>query len=222
MTAEPAKKSPGRPKGEQPENAARRRRQLVEAAIESIATHGLAATTLATVARTAGTSQGMAVFYFKTKEGLLVETLRHHYEEYDALWRSALAASVQTPVDRLARMVLIDLDPRICTRRNLALWNSFWGEALVRPRFAELCETHDAERYETLVELCAATMPYHASDIWTPQSFADALDSMTDGMWTRMHITPNSMDARAGRDAIIRFLVTVMPTERARLEGYLD
>ena len=42
------KRPVGRPRGEQVENAARRRRQLIEAAIDSIVEVGFSATTLAT------------------------------------------------------------------------------------------------------------------------------------------------------------------------------
>ena len=53
-----------------------RRRQLIEASIRSIADYGLAGTTIATVAREAGLSQGIINLHFKTKERLLIETLR--------------------------------------------------------------------------------------------------------------------------------------------------
>jgi AcrR family transcriptional regulator len=73
------KRSPGRPRGEQVENTARRRRQFIEAAIDSIVERGMSSTTLATVAAGAGLSQGAAVFYFKSKDNLLLETLKYHY-----------------------------------------------------------------------------------------------------------------------------------------------
>ena len=81
----------GRPPGRSIENTARRRRQLIEAAIDSIVEHGFAATTLAKVSAAAGLSQGTAVFYFKTKESLLEETLRYHNETYRTVWQTALA-----------------------------------------------------------------------------------------------------------------------------------
>ena len=47
----------------------------------------------ATVADAAGLSQGVTVFYFKTKQALLAEALRWHYEECPAIWQAALAAA---------------------------------------------------------------------------------------------------------------------------------
>lgn len=72
----------GRPEGPNTGNVARRRKQLIDATVKSIVEHGLSATTLATVARASGLSQGTAVFYFKTKETLLAETFRHRIDDY--------------------------------------------------------------------------------------------------------------------------------------------
>lgn len=216
--AEPTEKKPiGRPRGEQVENAARRRKQLVLAAIDSIVELGMSATTLATVAKAAGLSQGVAVFYFKTKENLLLETLTHHYEEYDTVWRQAIADAGSDPIDRLVALVLADLDPAICSPRNLALWNSYWGEAKARPRFAAICDHHDKARYDELVSLCNKVEGLIAGNIWSPISVADALDSMTDGMWIRFHITPDAMDRRQGLRILSMFLATIFPSEAARI-----
>jgi len=217
MAEQTNKKPIGRPKGEQVENAARRRKQLVEAAIDSIVELGMSATTLATVAKAAGLSQGVAVFYFKTKENLLVETLKHHYEEYDEIWRKAIDDAGPDVIDRLVALVFADLDPAICSARNLALWNSYWGEAAARPRFAAICDRHDKTRYDRLVALCEDARDLIAGNIWTPTVVADALDSMTDGMWIRLHITPDFMDRQQGRRILASFLATVFPTEAARI-----
>jgi TetR/AcrR family transcriptional repressor of bet genes len=53
-----------------------RRQQLIEATIDTLATKGYAATTLADVAKAAGLSGGIVNFHFETKDKLLVETLR--------------------------------------------------------------------------------------------------------------------------------------------------
>ena len=54
-----------------------RQLQLVRATIRSVAAHGLSDTTMATVANTAGLSQGIINLHFRTKQRLLVATLRH-------------------------------------------------------------------------------------------------------------------------------------------------
>ncbi|GAB4391591.1 MAG: TetR family transcriptional regulator C-terminal domain-containing protein [Kiloniellaceae bacterium] len=207
-----------RPRKERTENAAKRRRQLIEATIDSIVEHGLSATTLATVSDGAGLSQGVAVFYFKNKLTLLAETLRYHYEEYNRVWKSAVEAAPDDPVEKILALVGADLDERICNRRHLALWNSFWGEAKARPVFAEICDTYDSEHTEVLLALCKEAEDLIADPAWKPEHLAEALDTMTDGMWIRMHVTPDAMDKKAGRALVGRFLATLIPSRRKLIE----
>ncbi len=207
----------GRPRGEQVENAALRRKQLIEAAIDSIVERGMSATTLATVAKAAGLSQGVVVFYFKSKENLLIETLRYHYEEYAEIWRSALAGAGDNTMDKIVALVFSELDPKLCTPRNLALWNSYWGEAAARPRYRALCGSYDEERCQALVDLCEEAKDLIVGEHWTPAAVAEALDSMTDGMWTRMHISPDYMNLAEGRLLLARFMATVFPSEAERI-----
>ncbi len=212
------KAAAGRPRRERAENAAMRRRQLIEATIDSIVEHGLSATTLATVSDGAGLSQGVAVFYFKNKQTLLAETLRYHYEEYTEVWKSAVAAAPADPVEKILAMVGADLDERICNRRHLALWNSFWGEAKARPVFAEICDTYDAEHTEVLIALCKDAEDLIADPAWNAENLAEALATLTDGMWIRMHVTPSALNQAAGRRMVGRFLGTVMPAQRDQID----
>jgi len=202
----------GRPPGRSAENTARRRRQIVEAAIDSIVEHGFSATTLAKVSTAASLSQGMAVFYFKTKETLLEETLRYHYEAYQRVWKVALEEAADDPVEKFLALIFADLDPKICTPRNIALWNSFWGEAGARPRFAKICDEFDGERNDVLMKLGEETEDLIAGPIWSAGSVVAALDTMTDGIWIRMHISPNLMSLADARLLLARFLATVLPT----------
>ncbi|WP_340116797.1 TetR family transcriptional regulator C-terminal domain-containing protein [Pelagibius sp. 7325] len=222
----PVKPAAGRPRKERVENAAMRRRQLIEATIDSIVEHGLSATTLATVSDGAGLSQGVAVFYFKNKQTLLAETLKYHYEEYTEVWKSAVAAAPDDAVEKILAMVGADLDERICNRRHLALWNSFWGEAKARPVFAEICDTYDAEHTAVLTALCRMAEDLIADPSWNAETLAEALATLTDGMWIRMHVTPDAMDNAAGRRMVGRFLATLLPARHdqvmARMAGGKD
>lgn len=52
------------------------RRQLLEAAIESFATHGYQGTSIERIARAAGVTKGALYYHFRDKEELLFETVR--------------------------------------------------------------------------------------------------------------------------------------------------
>ena len=206
-----------RPRRERADNAARRRAQILDATIESIARHGLSATTLATVAEAAGLSQGVTVFYFKTKQALLAEALRWHYEEYRAVWRAALGAAPADPVSGILALVRADFDPAICNRRKLTLWHAFWGEATARPLFATISESFDRERCAALRELCEAAADLLDPAVWSPADLAVAIDSLTDGLWLRMHLNPDGMDNAMALRTTLRVIAAAFPTRDAEI-----
>lgn len=210
MTAEA---NTARPRKERAENAARRRRQIIEATIDSITRHGLSGTTLATVAAEAGLSQGSAVFYFKTKEDLFAATLRAHYDEYAVAWRAVYERDYADPVEHLVDFVLVDLSAEICSRRNLTLWYSFWGEARARPRFAEIAEEGDRDRLRHLQELAQRASSLMARDLWSVEAFAGAVDALTDGLWMQQHMSGDLVVGDARR-ILCQFVASVFPSRR--------
>ena len=120
-----------------------RRQQLIEATIDSLAKRGYSETTMADVADGAGLSRGIVNFHFESKENLLVATLQYMADEYSAHWRVALAKAGDDPARQLAGLVAADFDRAICTKRKLAAWCAFWGEAKSRPTYQVLCGARD-------------------------------------------------------------------------------
>lgn len=206
--------NPLRPRKERVENATRRRRQIIEATLTSVVKNGLAATTLATVAQEAGLSQGVAVFYFKNKRTLLAEALRSHFEIYRQNWRSALAATGSDPVDRIVALVKADFDPKVCNSRALAIWHAFWGEANARPLYAEIARELDADRAAEMHSACVALLELGGKDPSHADLIAAGVDSLTDGLWLRIYLTPESISPALALEITARHLAADFP-ERA-------
>lgn len=197
-----------RPRKERKENAERRRRQLLDAARRSILKHGLAKTTLATVAEEAGLSQGVAVFYFQSKGGLLIETLRDLYAGYEAHWQAALESAGPDPAARLDAVVAADFDEAACGPAVLPLWFAFWGELHFQARYDEVAEDFDARRRDALSAICRALLPDGSPR--EADLIAEWIDTLTDGYWQRLHLSPGGFDRAAGlsgaRDCIARLV----------------
>ena len=85
-----------------------RREQLIQATIRCVADRGLADTTIATVAQEAGLSQGIVNLHFRSKDGLLTETLRYLADEYRNACQEAAAVGEVSPVAGLLAMVELD------------------------------------------------------------------------------------------------------------------
>ena len=202
----------GRPRGENTDNANRRRKQLMDAAVKSIVEHGLSATTLATVSKASGLSQGTTVFYFKNKESLLSETFRHRLEEYRDLWMDALSSAGPEPVDRIMAMVFAAMTPQMLKRENLLFWNSFLNESSMNASLAEMSERFDAERQDVQLSLCKEAKELISGTIWTPKTVAHTLETMTDGIWSRLYYSPDYITVKDARIAMGTVLSSIFPS----------
>jgi TetR/AcrR family transcriptional regulator, transcriptional repressor of bet genes len=198
-----------RPRKERKANADRRRRQLLDAARRSILRHGLARTTLATVASEAGLSQGVVVFYFKSKAGLLTETLRDLYSGYEAFWTAALAAAGPTPRDRIMALIRADFAPEACGPEVLPIWFAFWGELRFTRTYAEVAALFDAHRRAVIGRIWADLLPDHRpEDIG---QLAEWVDIVTDGYWQRLYLSPERLTAQEAVEATWSCLVKLAP-----------
>lgn len=194
----PAVTVQSKPRKERKENADKRREQLLDATLRSIAANGLAKTTLATVATEAGLSQGVAVFYFKSKTGLLTEALRAKYQEYERNWMAAIDDKEANPSAQLVALIKADFEPEICNAQSLAIWYAFWGEQNFTTEFADVTSEFDNRRADTMAEVCRNLMQ-DASE-HEAMRIAEWIDTMIDGFWLRLHVNADvyTPDGAAG------------------------
>ncbi len=136
---------------QQEEHRGTRRQQLIEAAMRSIAEHGLARTTVARVVEEAGLSQGIMNFYFKGKQALLLSTLEYVESEFQRVRREKKRSATNTPEAQLDAIIEATFDPAVCNPLYLDVWDAFWGEARARTDFNRVCSAHEAhQRKETI------------------------------------------------------------------------
>lgn len=188
-----------------------RRQQLIESTIDSIAKRGFAETTLANVADGAGLSRGIVNFHFRSKDALLVETLRYLTEDYRGTWMRAVERAGPDPADRLWAMVEADFDPAICNRKKIAVWYAFWGEAKSRPTYLEVCDAADQAYTGTMRELCRQVAEAGGYDEVEPQLVADGLNAMLNGMWLNLLLDPAGFDRAANKRTCLAYLASSFP-----------
>jgi TetR/AcrR family transcriptional regulator, transcriptional repressor of bet genes len=188
-----------------------RREQLILATIRSVADRGLADTTIATVAQEAGLSQGIVNLHFRSKDGLLTETLRYLADEYRSACEEAAAVAESSPVAGLLAMVELDFRRNICTREKLAVWFAFWGERRFRPTYRRICAERDRS-YDDMGRLICARLCEEGgyTDI-DPALVADGLSALTDGLWLDLLVRPDSMSRERARRITLSYLADVFP-----------
>src|SRR6202050_5489197 len=113
-----------------PGTADSRRDQMLRAALEGIAERGYADTRIADVAERAGVSPALVIYYFKTKDQLLTEAIRHYEDTWYAVGQSRLAG-LESAAARLEEFVamscLTESDPEPTS--SWQLWLDFWAQA---------------------------------------------------------------------------------------------
>lgn len=190
-----------------------RKRQLIEATIDCIDKLGLSQTTLARIAERAGVSQGVVVFHFQTKEGLLEQTLRHLSQEYLRCWKDACDNAVpDDPVSQLCALIKASFTPSICNRKKISVWYAFWGETRSRPRYMELCGSNDLAYSSKLLSLCEAIEPNTRSTL-SAQTAALSIEGMIDGLWQNFLIGAPGFKRVQAITTVFELLEIIYPDE---------
>ncbi|MCH8038118.1 MAG: TetR family transcriptional regulator C-terminal domain-containing protein [Proteobacteria bacterium] len=199
-----------------------RREQLIEATISIIARRGFARTTLALVAREVGLSQGIVSFYFKSKDGLLFETLSHLAAEYEATWKRAVRQVGPDPVAALDAVIEVDLGLEICVRKKVAVWVAFWAEAPGRPKYRKLCMELSADYFAQTRDMCRQIAERGGYADIDPDNVARGLNAMVDGYWVSLMMDPRKFDRARAKQACRQLLAGAFPAEFGPLASGID
>ena len=167
-----------------------RRRQLIEATVTCIASHGISGTTLRKVSETAGLSLGLVNFHFESKNALLEHTLRTLAEEHRTLWKQKVMTKELTSVEKIYAIVEAQFHPKICNRKKLAVWFAFFGETSHRKTYRNITSGIDAERLETCRTLLQKVAEERAL-VGQPRDIAATLEALFDGTWLNILMYPD-------------------------------
>jgi AcrR family transcriptional regulator len=115
-----------------------RREQMLRAAAELIGERGFSETRIADVARRAGASPALVIYYFATKDQLLTEALRFSEEAFYSTVTAGLE-SLRTARERLELLVRTTCVPRgeAGVPGGWGLWFDLWAQAFRHPEIAK-------------------------------------------------------------------------------------
>ncbi|WP_018183851.1 choline-binding transcriptional repressor BetI [Kaistia granuli] len=178
-----------------------RRRQLIEATIESLAEVGFAACTLMDIGRRAGASPGLVAHYFGDKEGLLEATLRYMAGRLSRIVSIRLAEA-RSPRERVQAVIDANLAPEEFDRRTASVWLAFWGQVIHSARFKRVQNVYQRRMLSNLRHGLKQMVPAREA-----QSTAVAIAAVIDGLWLRETLLaegePESAEARAIATAFV-------------------
>jgi TetR/AcrR family transcriptional repressor of bet genes len=187
-----------------------RKTQLIKATIRSIAKHGLSVTTMSTVAKEAGLSQGIINLHFQSKERLLEETLRYVVDEYHVAWFKALENSGDSAAEKLVALAGVNFDKSVCQRNKLAVWFAFWGESRSRPTYRKICADRDRGYKNVLTGLCEEIIRQGGYSV-RAEAVAYGLSAMNEGLWLDLLLIPADVSPQQARAVSLSYLQGIFP-----------
>jgi TetR/AcrR family transcriptional repressor of bet genes len=166
-----------------------RRRQLIDATLESIGEVGYSATTVQGIARRAGVSGGIIAHYFGSKLGLLEATMLDLLRQ---LKNDLLARLPEhpTPQDRIAAIIATNFSKTQTDSLSAKTWLAFWSSAMHEPAFCRLQQINKSRLHSNL-RVSFKTLGHP-----DPNLAASSLAALIDGLWLRGALTQEGIDAQ--------------------------
>lgn len=154
-----------------------RRPQLLAAAAQVIAERGFAATRIADVAERAGTSAPSVLYWFESREQLLVEALTFAEQRfYDEL--ATRLSSISSPAARLVALV----EASIGDDDDWVLWMELWGRALRDEGLRRVRQSLDDRWREQIAAIVCEGIDAGEFSDCDPQRAALELAAVIDGL----------------------------------------
>lgn len=162
--------------------AGQRRELMLRAALEIIVERGYADTRIAEVAKRAGTSQGLVIYYFKTREQLLTEALAYVEDRWYALASRHMEA-ISTSAGRLEEFIALMClpEPDDGPEDSWLLYLDLWAQSARNPAVAAIRQKIDEHSRETIRSLVLAGQAAGEFTAVDADDFAVTLSTLLNG-----------------------------------------
>jgi AcrR family transcriptional regulator len=187
--------------GARPKLTQKRRTQMLEAAAEVIGERGFCDTRIADVAKRAGLSPALVVYYFGSKEKLLTEALT--YAE-DLFYIEAFheLTSITGASERMVRLIELACPP--AESREVAgywaLWVELWSRALRDPEAARKREALDRRWRNTIAEVVVEGQRGGEFGPCDANRFATYLSALMDGLALQVSLRDSEVSSEWMRE----------------------
>ena len=132
-----------------------RHQEILEAAARVITDRGLAETRISDIAERCGVSPGLILYYFESKDRLLVEALTYANDKFYLGQSRELRRmqSARQQLDRLIELSVPGLLPEYERLDEWALWIEIWVRALRDPAMAKEREVLDRRWRQSIADI---------------------------------------------------------------------
>lgn len=183
-----------------------RRIGMLRAAAELICERGFCDTRVADVAKRAGVSSALVIYYFGTRERLLVDALRFSEESfYDAAEKMlAVTPSLRERLSLLIRWTCIPAaDDEI--PGAWGLWFDLWAQAFRHSEIKAGRVELDARWRTMIVDALQSGAQGEAAATVNPRMFALEFTALLDGLSIQVALEDPEIDSEVAYDIAMRF-----------------
>jgi TetR/AcrR family transcriptional repressor of bet genes len=186
--------------------------KLISSAIKSISEKGIKETTMSDVSQGAGLSQGIVNFHFKSKELLLIETLKFISNEYLQSFQNCLKKSGLDPCKQIIAIINNDFSKKICSRDKIALWFTFFSEVKFKPAYHQICKQRDLYYQKMTENIFRELIKLEKSKI-SLTNVSNGLQALVMGLWLDQLVDPDTFKRKTAKEICLNFIKSNFPKQ---------
>lgn len=189
------------------EGSREKRDRILAVAAEVIGERGMSDTRIADIGLRMGMSPGNVMYYFESRDDLLMEAIRREEDDYYSSTEGALAETAG-PRERLVRLIELWCPSGEAGESAVAwvLWPEMWARSLHHPGLSELREELDTRWVNFVSDVVREGQQAgeFTSDV-DPRRFAQTLGALLDGLALRVMAGDREVTSAVMRDTCVEF-----------------
>ena len=186
--------------------------KLISSTIKNISNKGINETTMHDVSQGAGLSQGIVNFHFKSKELLLIETLKYISNEYLESFQKFLNKSGNDPRKKIIAIINNDFSSKICSRDKISVWFTFFSEIKFKPAYYQICKERDLY-YQSLTEDIFADLIKTENIKLSKINIARGFQALIMGLWLDQLEDPDTFNRIQSKKICFEFIKSNFPKQ---------
>ena len=186
--------------------------KLISSAIKNISQKGINETTMLDVSQGAGLSHGIVNFHFKSKELLLIETLKFVSNEYLESFQKCLVKSGPDPKKKIIAIIDNDFSKKICSRDKVALWFTFFSEVKFKPTYHKICKERDLYYQKITEDIFRKLINLEKSKI-SLKNISKGLQALVMGLWLDQLEDPDTFNRKQAKKICFDYIKSNFPKQ---------
>ncbi|RED49847.1 choline-binding transcriptional repressor BetI [Aestuariispira insulae] len=189
-----------------------RRRQLIEATIESINEMGFGDTTVKQISARAGVSTGIIHHYFGGKEDLLEATMRKLLTDLREENVNRLSQCTD-PKERVEAVIDANFSDRLFDIAPVTAWLAFWAQVPHSKRLRRLQQINKSRLHSSLRHALRQLVSEEDA-----RKIAFGIDSIMDGLWVSCAVNGGTPTPAQSRELTRDYFYTQLDAIKRRKE----